>query len=884
MRALGGLFALTLLLSAQAPAAQARAGDLAQDFVHPPADARPMVRWWWFGGAVEDEELAREIRAMKSGGFGGFEIQPVYPLAIDGQIPGVVNKPYLSDAFLHEVSFANQTGRAEGMRVDVTLGSGWPFGGPWITPDLASSAIKLNKISIPANANGADIPALTAGQHLVAAFLGTDMDHARPVEAAPGPFTTMPDPHDRTLFVLVQTPTGQQVKRSTVGAEGYVLDHMKATAVQKHLDAVGEPLLRAFGGAPPYSVFSDSLEVFGADWTDDIIPEFQKRRGYDLKPHLLELFHDTPESAAIRRDWGLTLNELVGENYLTPVNAWALAHHTQFRAQIYGSPPVTMSSNRLVALPEGENPNWRKFTTMRWASSANHAYSNVVTSAETWTWLHGGAFRATPLDIKAEADTMILSGVNQFVAHGWPYSPPQVAEPGWAFYAAAAFNDHNPWWGVMPDVTAYLQRMSFLMRQGTPETDIAVYLPEDDAMAIMKPGQATVDEVMNRFVTDGLTTQILDAGYDFDYVDAESLKEKGVGHKVLILPHVNRLTPETYKRIADFARAGGIVIAVDRLPDSGAGLINLDADTATVKAMSATMFPRGATPEAQLGAALKAATAPDLAGAPAGVGFVHRYLGNSDLGGDLYFVANTTNQLVTMPLAFRAQTTKGQWWEPRSGEAHAFTPGTPVTLQPYESRVFVFGAVANAPVIAKIHAKSAKTELAGGWNLALPGQTAHPIKTLTDWAADPATQYVSGTAVYSRTLKLTAAQIKAGQVVLDFGKGTPLPPQGPRQPGTSAALTPPVREAALVFVNGQRAGAVWTAPFTVSLKGLVHPGDNALEIRVSNTAINELAGRPPTDYSALKAKFGERFSAQGMNGLTPLPSGLLQAPVLETAP
>ncbi len=879
MRSLISSLALAFALSVSS-AGSAEAGTLAQDFRHPPADARPMVRWWWFGGAVEDAELAREIRAMKAGGFGGFEIQPVYPLAVDGQIPGVVNKPYLSDAFLHEVTFANQTGRAEGMRVDLTLGSGWPFGGPWITSDLASSSIKLGRIDIPANAAGADIPALLPGQHLVAAFLGADMDHAQAVDASPGHFTTAPAAGARTLFVLLQTPTGQQVKRATVGSEGNVLDHMKTASVQKHLDTVGEPLLRAFGDTPPYAVFSDSLEVYGADWTDDVLPEFQKRRGYDLKPHLLELFRDTPQSAAIRRDWGVTLNELVEERYLAPVNAWAQAHHTRFRSQTYGQPPVTMSSNRFITLPEGENPNWRKFTTMRWASSANHAYGNAVTSAESWTWLHGGAFRATPLDIKAEADTLMLEGVNQFIAHGWPYSPPQVPEPGWAFYAAAVFNDHNPWWAVMPDVTAYLQRMSFLMRQGTPEADVAVFLPEDDALAMMKPGQATINGVMDRFVTDGVTTQILDAGYNFDYVDAESLKEKGVGHKVLVLPHVSRLTPQAARAIAAFAGAGGTVIAVDRLPDSGAGLLDAGADAAAVKAMSAALFPKGPTAEAQLGSALKAAAKPDLAGAPAGIGFVHRHLPS----GDLYFVANTTNQAVTMPLAFRAQTAAGQWWEPRSGEAHPFAPGTAVTLQPYESRVFVFGAAADAPVVADAKAKPMKTALDGGWTVTLPGQKAQPLKAPGDWAADPATQYLSGTAIYSRTLKLTAAQLKAGQVVLDFGKGTAVPAQGPRQPGTSASLTPPVREAAEVYVNGQRAGSVWTAPFTVSLKGLVHPGDNALEVRVSNTAINALAGRPPADYSALNGKFGERFSNQGMVGLKPLPSGMLQVPVLETQP
>lgn len=835
-----------------------------------------MVRWWWFGGAVTDDELAREIRAMKAGGFGGFEIQPVYPLAIDGQIPGVNNTPYLSEAFLEHIAFANTTGRAEGMRVDVTLGSGWPFGGPWIKPDQASKAIKLDQIPVPANATGADVP---AGLAVVAAFLGDDMAHAQPVEVAQGRFTTAPVDHDRTLFVVIQAPTGQQVKRPTVGAEGNVLDHMDAAAVQTHLDTVGTPLLKAFGDTPPYAVFSDSLEVYGANWTDDLLPEFQKRRGYDLKPHLLALFQGDPQSAAIRRDWGLTLNELVEERYLSPINSWAIAHHTKFRAQVYGTPPVTMSSNRLVALPEGENPDWRKFTTMRWASSANHAYGNVVTSAESWTWLHAGAFRATPLDIKAEADTLILSGVNQFVAHGWPYSPPQVPEPGWAFYAAAVFNDHNPWWGVMPDVTAYLQRVSFLMRQGKPEADIAVYLPQDDALAEMKPGQATINGAMERFVTADLTAQILDAGYAFDYVDAESIKEKGVQHKVLILPHVSRLSPETAQRIADFAKAGGRVIAVDHLPDSGAGFSSLEADTATVKAFSNTLFPQGATPEAMLGAALKAVIDPDLKGAVPGIGFVHRHLDT----GDLYFVANTTNQPFTLPLAFRAGTAKGQWWEPRLGIAHSFTRGAPVTLQPYESRIFVFGVSADAPVLPAPQLRMTKTLLAGGWSVALPGQAARAARVPTDWAAVPATQYISGTAVYRRTLKLTAAQLRAGQVVLAFGEGTAISPQGPRQPGTSAALNAPIREAAEVFINGQRAGAVWAPPYTINLTGGVHPGTNTLEVRVSNTAINELAAQPPADYRALNAKFGERFSAQGMKGLKPLPSGMLQVPVLETA-
>jgi hypothetical protein len=62
---------------------------------------------------------------------------------------------------------------------------------------------------------------------------------------------------------------------------------------------------------------------------------------------------------SIRRDWGKTLTELANENYLTPLREWAAAHGTRFRSQNYGIPPVNLSSNALVDLPEGEGSAWR---------------------------------------------------------------------------------------------------------------------------------------------------------------------------------------------------------------------------------------------------------------------------------------------------------------------------------------------------------------------------------------------------------------------------------------------------------------------------------------------------------------------------------------------
>jgi hypothetical protein len=99
--------------------------------------------------------------------------------------------------------------------------------------------------------------------------------------------------------------------------------------------------------------------VYDSDWTPDFLSEFEKRRGYDLTPYLPELFSGTDELAkSVRHDWGETLGELVDENYLQPLTAWAHAHHTLFRSQTYGEPAVTLSSNSLVDLPEGEPFVW----------------------------------------------------------------------------------------------------------------------------------------------------------------------------------------------------------------------------------------------------------------------------------------------------------------------------------------------------------------------------------------------------------------------------------------------------------------------------------------------------------------------------------------------
>lgn len=864
--------------------------ELQRGFLHPPDDTRPMMRWWWFGASVVKPELEREILAMKAGGIGGFEIQPVYPLALDDAASGFKNLPYLSDGFLDAVRFANNTARVNGLRVDMTLASGWPYGGPHVPVDQAAGRLRVEACDIAAGATSVPAPSLAHGETLLATFVGEGSPEAYKPEGLrlltslteSGRMTLSHNESGGVAVFYISSRTGQQVKRPAVGAEGFVLDHLNRQAVETHLQSVGERLMTAFGPTPPHAVFSDSLEVYGADWTDDLLPEFQRRRGYDLKPLLPLLVSGTSEVAkGIRRDWGLTLTELVEERYLTPINQWATAHGTSFRSQTYGIPAVSLSSNRLVALPEGEGPQWDRFSYTRLATSASHLYDRTVTSAEAWTWLHSPAFRATPLDMKAEADRFFIEGVNQFIGHGWPYTPPDVAEPGWAFYAAAVFSDHNPWYFAMPAVMTYLQRVSFLLRQGRPARDIAVFLPDDDAYSAFAPGRASLSDEMPNFITPALMQAIQAAGHNPDYIDSQAIAQLGIPYPLLILPHVKRISARTLHEIDEYVKRGGRVIAVGSQPTFAAGYLGGLHDISTVTSLVKDMFSETqrtwlVAADEDVQAALGIAVEPEvkLAGNAAEIGFVHRSMTHADV----YFLANTSNHTVSTTATFRGARAFASMWDPFTGSASALeAQAVSLTLAPYESRVVLFsdepvGVLTAAPA----GTPKLLDDLSHGWTLRLGNRPSRSADATSSWTADADDRFFSGTAVYSRHIRLSAGQL-AGAISLrlDFGEGTPVTVDPKIKSGMRALLESPVHEAAEVSVNGKHVGVVWHPPFVVDVTSALHAGDNTLDIKVGNTAINTLAGRAPTDYRLLNARYGERFSPQDMDNLQPLPSGLL---------
>jgi len=921
-------------LLAQQPASQDSLASLKQSFVNPPDDCRIMMRWWWFGPSVTKGELERELRAMKAAGIGGVEVQTTYPLALDDPATGSHNFQFLSDEDLDDLRFAAEKARELGMRFDLTLASGWPYGGPHIPVTQAAGTLRVAATPVPDGATSVPVPDIGAAEKFLAAFLmrapqGTILEKGalRISDIRDGRIQVPKVEGTHEVLFFIASRTGQQVKRPALGAEGFVLDHYDRAAIENHLHAIGDRFMQAFGSNPPYAIFSDSLEVYESDWTGDFLEQFQNRRGYDLTPYLPALISDIgPATGAVRHDWGKTLTELADENYLTPLEEWAKAHGTRFRSQSYGTPPTILSSNAIVDLPEGEGWQWKGFSAVRWASSASHLYGRNVTSSETWTWLHSPVFRATPLDMKAAADAYFLEGSNQLIGHGWPYSPPSAGEPGWRFYAAAVFDDHNPWWPVMPDITRYLQRVSFMLRQGQPATEVAVLLPTDDAWAQFTatvtetsaqpvpseplgrtnsqrppPGASiSVNQVIATMLGNDLIPQILDAGFNFDFIDADAIDKLGIPYRVLIIPAVERIPLATYRKIEAFASNGGIVIATRQLPDLAPGLKEDATDTPKIQALSQSLFQAGGAighfvqDESQLGKSLVRLTPPDVFFAPAApdVGFVHRRLPHADI----YFIANTSNKTVQAKASFRVSPQRAEIWDAVSGASQSIgkTSSMDLTLQPYESRFVIFsqqqspGAKSPKPRPQAPKKLPGPVDLTVNWHVTFGAASQSvTMDKLHSWTDDAATKYFSGEATYERSVNVSNAMLDPGVAdVLNFGAGTPIEAPSARptlgsdgtgsgEPRMQAWLDSPVRETAIVYVNGERAGSVWMPPYEVDVTKFLHPGENDLRIVVSNLAINEMAGQALPDYRLLNSRYGERFQPQDLKNLQPLPSGIL---------
>jgi hypothetical protein len=263
------------------------------------------------------------------------------------------------------------------------------------------------------------------------------------------------------------------------------------------------------------------------------------------------------------------------------------------------------------------------------------------------------------------------------------------------------------------------------------------------------------------------------------------------------------------------------------------------------------------------------------------VGFVHRRLPD----GEVYFVANTGPKTREFDAVARGRLALAEEWDPVSGRRLPARPAGRLALAPYASRFLVFRdspAPKSSP--ETFHETVKALDLSHGWRLEFQDGHAFELDHLRDWRALPGMQHYSGLANYEKEIDLPSAALAGCPLELDFGEARPIWPRFRLAQGFQAWVDAPIREAAIVYVNDERAGTVWSPPYSLEVTGLLHAGRNKIRIEVGNLAINLVAGQPRPDYGPLKARYGDRFTDDDTFFIAAEPSGMLGPVRLRTAP
>jgi hypothetical protein len=130
--------------------------------------------------------------------------------------------------------------------------------------------------------------------------------------------------------------------------------------------------------------------------------------------------------------------------------------------------------------------------------------------------------------------------------------------------------------------------------------------------------------------------------------------------------------------------------------------------------------------------------------------------------------------------------------------------------------------------------------LAPRWRLQFENSTIAPVDlgSLNSWTELKQARFFSGRGIYTAEFDSPFAPGEDLGVLLDLGR---------------------VHETADVHVNGQQAGVAWMKPYSLDVSRLLRPGRNTLQLVVTNLLINKVLGDGPIDYSAVYARYGNRF-------------------------
>ena len=650
--------------------------------------------------------------------------------------------------------------------------------------------------------------------------------------------------------------TGRRTVPATAESIGLEVDKLDRHAVRAFANAFYDRYAQAIGDAGHLNIaLTDSWEARQQNWTPTMFREFYARRGYDLHPWLPVLtgriVGDSARSERFLADYRRTIADLIADHHYgvladvahqRGMSMYSEAAGTDLPAVVDGIQAkgrVDVPMGEYWIYPEGSEPKPNHVADVREATSAAHLYGRPIVAAEALTTMGEVPWTTGPAQLRRIVDRFFAEGINRLVLHTSVHQPFTDRKPGMTLRQHGQHFTRNETWAEDAGAwVQYLARTSWLLQQGRPVADVAIFLGEDAAVSppFDRPGEP------RRLI-----------GYDHDYLNAEALltrmavkdgrltRRDGGNYRALVIaPNVRRMSLPVIQKLRALVIDGGVLIGAK--PSAAVGITN----DARVRAIADEIwgaaapagprkFGRGRVyPDMSAEAVLRTENVPADLAVPgdAQLHWTHRALPDADI----YFVSNQSSRRFSDSVNFRVRARHAEQWDAvdgtRSPVSHSIgehTTGVALDLPPYASRFIVFrGSAPTGEFPARQLVRTALSTLDGSWKVQfLDGQGAPALTQLaasTSWTehADPAIRYYSGRAKYTRTVVIPEAWRAAGKrIELDLGD---------------------VAELARVRVNDRDLGVLWSAPWRRDITDALRTGDNQIEITTTNYWANRLIG------------------------------------------
>ena len=656
--------------------------------------------------------------------------------------------------------------------------------------------------------------------------------------------------------------------------------------LEKYLDSYKETVgADDMGKKGIQYVVNDSWEAGSQNWTDNMLAQFKKLRGYDATPWLPVLTGRIVESAAqsdrFLWDFRKTISDLIANEHYEQLEETLHEHgmghygesHESGRAFVADGMEVKkMNEVPMSAMwtqrPGVNKPQYGYNADDRESASVAHIYGQNLAAAESMT-AAAAPWGWSPATLKPTADQELLNGINRIVIHESAHQPLVGKAPGLTLGPFGQWFNRNETWAeeAAPWIN-YLARSSYMLQQGQFSADLVYFYGEDSNLTAIFQHKAPETP----------------AGYGFDYINADALihelsvangqivTKSGMQYKVLGLdPYSQHMSLPVLRAIHTLVENGAVVAGPKPTDDP-----SLADDQAEFEKLSSQLFGDGSGVHkvgngtvyagqslSQVFSALNVKPDFDYSkkGDDSDVEFAHRKLAS----GDIYFVDNRSDHDEAVDATFRVTGRVPELWRAETGTTEPVSfkiadgrTTVPLHLEPWGTVFVVF----RKPTSQTSHTLPEVTEtnvttVDGPWNVAFqPGRGAPDSITmdeLSDWShnEDPGVKYFSGVGTYTKTVQVSPESFKKeARLWIDLGD---------------------VKNLAEVTINGKELGQAWHAPYRVDATSALKPGANQITIKVVNAWVNRLIG--DEQPGATKFTFADVKPYKANSPL--LPSGLL---------